>query len=73
MSERRRTVNEQHPLFPEYIRKCRELAAELDREWDKLPIGPGLDGPSVALCKEYSGKIEELKKEYDFLFTEEEK
>ena len=66
------TVDKAQPLYPEYIRKCEELAKRGQKEASKIPYSGGQDGPLTAVHKKYAQELKKLQKEYACLFTEEE-
>lgn len=64
-------INKSHPLYQEYIGKAKKIGEQLKEEWDSLEITGGKDGLSSKITKKYSDKLNTLKQEYYFLFTEE--
>ena len=74
-------VNERHPLYQEYISKCRKLSnkyfAEEDAILAQYPKTRGLDHPAGgelrALALRHNAELKSLQKEYSFLFEHAEK
>ena len=75
--EKRKHANRSHPLYDEYIKKCKLLSDNFDQEEEKIlsqyPIWFGLDHPSEEeihpLRKKYYSDLRKLQEEYSDVFT----
>lgn len=65
-------VNKSHPMYQEYIRKCKELAKRGQEEVAEVPYSGGQDGPSGDVYRKYLNELNSLKQEYRYLFSEDE-
>ena len=71
-------INKENPAFAEYYNKWHSLAYELKEklseaeEQDKKDNFRGRDGRSCEITKKYSLLFNKLKKEYSFLYEEDE-
>lgn len=64
-------VNEKHPDFPEYIKKCEKLREQMIAEIEKVPKRqrPTLDNGDISkIHHKYNKKLKELQAEYKHLF-----
>jgi hypothetical protein len=65
-------INENHPKYPEFVKKIEALCDEEDKELEeaRAKFSGGRDGPSTAIRKKYWQKIKALQKEYAFLYED---
>lgn len=64
-------VKKEHPDYPEYIEKCKQLKdAFLEESKDLWTPTGGLDGNTAlhAAQRQHNQKLKELQKEYRYLF-----
>lgn len=73
-------INKQHPDYLEYIKKCQVISNEFcekeEIERAKYPNWRGKDHPSdpevMVHYRKFSAALKELKKEYSYLFEDDE-
>lgn len=65
-------INKSHPKYKEYLGKCEDLAERQSQEANAVPYSGGQDGPLEDVFRKYLNELKALKKEYAYLFTEEE-
>lgn len=63
-------INKSHPIYPEYIRKCEELAKRGMAETSAVPYSGGQDGPLGDVYRKYLNELKALQREYRYLFIE---
>ena len=62
-------VNEQHPDYPEYLKKWDALVRKMKEEEKACRPSGTLDGGTLSdIWRKYNLKFKELKKEYKHLF-----
>ncbi|MCI9579515.1 MAG: hypothetical protein HFF98_11830 [Oscillibacter sp.] len=63
-------IDKSHPMYQEYIGKCKELAKRGQEEAAKVPYSGGQNGPLGEVYRKYLHELNALKREYRSLFSE---
>ncbi len=67
-----RRVNKDHPDFEAYLNTCNDVRKRMSDEIDGIEYTEGRDGPTTVIYKKYIKELENIQREYSYLFSEDE-
>ncbi len=68
MSEGKKKINENHPLYKEYKKRSEEIKERAIRDLESLPETNGRDGPSGDIYRRSFEELKKLQAEFAFLW-----